>query len=33
MCVRLFFFKENAEIFKIKFYSYLPVFPIDHNED
>ena len=25
------FFKENAEIFKMKFYSYSPVFPIDYN--
>ena len=27
------FFKKNAEILKMKFYSYSPVFPIDHNED
>ena len=27
------FFKKNAEIFKMKFYIYSPVFPIDHNED
>ena len=25
------FFKKNAEIFKIKFNSYFPVFPIDYN--
>ena len=25
------FFKKNAEIFKIKFYSYSPVLPIDYN--
>ena len=25
------FFKKNAEIFKMKFYSYSPVFPIDYN--
>ena len=29
VCVR--FFKQNAEIFKIKFYSYSPVFPIYYN--
>ena len=23
--------KKNAEIFKLKFYSYSPVFPIDYN--
>ena len=23
--------KKNAEIFKIKFYSYSPIFPIDYN--
>ena len=32
MCVRSLFLK-NAEIFIMKFYSYLPVFPIDRNED
>ena len=26
-----FFLKKNAEIFKIRFYSYSPVFPIDYN--
>ena len=25
------FFKKNAEIFNMKFYSYSPVFPIDYN--
>ena len=25
------FFKKNAEIFKMKFYSYSSVFPIDYN--
>ena len=25
------FLKNNAEIFKMKFYSYSPVFPIDYN--
>ena len=25
------FFEKNAEIFKMKFYSYSPVFPIDYN--
>ena len=25
------FFKKNTEIFKMKFYSYSPVFPIDYN--
>ena len=25
------FVKKNAEIFKMKFYSYSPVFPIDYN--
>ena len=24
-------FKKNAEIFKMKFYSYSPLFPIDYN--
>ena len=23
--------KKNAEIFKMKFYSYFPIFPIDYN--
>ena len=27
------FFIKNAEIFKMKLYSYSPVFPIYHNED
>ena len=31
MCVPLIFFLKNAEIFKMKFYSYSPVFPIDYN--
>ena len=30
MCVCSNFFK-NPEIFKMKFYSYSPVFPIDYN--
>ena len=30
-CVYIRFLKENAEILKIKFYSYSPVFPIDYN--
>ena len=30
MCVGL-LFKQNAEIFKMKFYSYSPGFPIDYN--
>ena len=30
MCVR-WLFKKNAEIFKMKFYSYSPSFPIDYN--
>ena len=28
-CVYVRFLKKNAEIFKMKFYSYSPVFPID----
>ena len=32
-CVYVRFVKKNAEMFKMKFYSYSPVFPIDHNED
>ena len=31
MCVRLLLKKNNAEIFKMKFYTYSPVFPIDYN--
>ena len=31
MCIRLLFKKKNAEIFKMKFYNYSPVFPIDYN--
>ena len=27
------FFQKNAEIFKMKFFIYSLVFPIDHNED
>ena len=30
-CVYVRFFKKNAGIFKIKFYSYSPVSPIDYN--
>ena len=30
-CVYVRFFKKNAEIFKMKCYSYSPVFPIDYN--
>ena len=30
-CVYVRIFKKTAEIFKIKFYSYPPVFPIDYN--
>ena len=30
MCVRL-LLKKNAEILKMKFYSYSPGFPIDYN--
>ena len=30
-CVYLRFFKKNTEIFKMKFYRYSPVFPIDYN--
>ena len=30
-CVYVCFFKKNAGIFKMKFYSYSPVFPIDYN--
>ena len=29
--VYVLFFKKNADIFKMKFYSYSPVFPIDYN--
>ena len=32
-CVYVHFFEKNAEIFKMKFYSYSPVFPIDRNDD
>ena len=31
MCVRSLFLKKNAVIFKMKFYSYSPVFRIDYN--
>ena len=31
MCLRSLFLKKNAEIFKMKFYSYSLVFPIDYN--
>ena len=31
MCVRSLFKKKNAEIFKMKFNNYSPVFPIDYN--
>ena len=30
-CVYVHFFNKNAEIFKMKFYSYSPVFYIDYN--
>ena len=30
-CVYVRFFQKNAEIVKIKFYSYSPVFPINYN--
>ena len=29
-CMYVRFFNKNAEIFKMKFYSYSPVFPIDY---
>ena len=32
-CVYVRFLNKNAKIFKMKFYIYSPVFPIDHNED
>ena len=32
VCFFHFFFFLNSEIFKIKFYIYSPVFPIDHND-
>ena len=28
---KLAFLKNNAEIFKMRFYSYSPIFPIDYN--
>ena len=31
-CVYVRFFRKNAEIFEVKFYSYSPVFPIDYND-
>ena len=31
-CVHIRFFKTNAEIFKMKFYGYSAVFPIDYPE-
>ena len=31
-CVHIRFLKTNAEIFKIKFYGYSAVFPIDYHE-
>ena len=31
MCLRSLFLKKNVEIFKMKFYSYSLVFPIDYN--
>ena len=31
VCVYVPFFKMNVEIFKMKFYSYSPVFPIGYN--
>ena len=30
-CVYVPFKKKNAEIFKMKFYSFSPAFPIDYN--
>ena len=30
-CVNVRFLKRSAKIFKMKFYSYSPVFPIDYN--
>ena len=30
-CVYVCFFKKDAEVFKMKFYSYSPVFAIDYN--
>ena len=30
-CMYVRFFKKNAEIFKMKIYSYSPVFHIDYN--
>ena len=30
-CVYVCFFKKNTQIFKMKFNSYSPVFPIDYN--
>ena len=30
-CVYVRFFEKNVEIFKMKFYSYSPVFPIGYN--
>ena len=31
MCVHSLFKKKIADVFKMKFYSYSPVFPIDYN--
>ena len=31
VCVYVRLKQKNAEIFKMKFYSYSPVFPIDYN--
>ena len=31
MCLGSLILKKNAEIFKMKLYSYSPVFPIDYN--
>ena len=30
-CAYIHFFKKNTKIFKMKFYNYSPVFPIDCN--
>ena len=32
-CVYVRFLKKYAEIFKTKFYSYSPVFPVDYNSN
>ena len=30
-CVYVRFFKKDAEIFKMKFFSFSPIFPVDYN--